>query len=360
MILISGLNFTVEESVDNKLPFLNVMIEKTETTIKTKVYRKPTDVGMCLNAEGECPDRYKVSVVKGFLYRARDLCSEKLEVMNEISRSKQILINNGYSNRLVDAEIAKFLKKNYPPTEVVAPPSNDPSPSTTTTTTTDPPTAATTTTAETTTTTTAPATTELDPSVQPLTTGTTHKVFYQNFMNPQYKRDEQRLRRILKENVTVKDRRDSLQLIIYYRSTKTRDLIMKNNLTPKVRDLARANLIYDFRCSIDECAHRKRSERTYSGMTTCTKSRRLTYHLQSGAIKMHAQTTHGRKITRKEIVEMTETRCYQNDKRRLEILEALIIHFEDPEINRQDTGRKKVLKLYGSGRINKSTNGNPR
>ena len=75
---------------------------------------------------------------------------------------------------------------------------------------------------------------------------------------------------------------------------------------------------------------------------------------------MHAQTTHGRKITRKEIVEMTETRCYQNDKRRLEILEALIIHFEDPEINRQDTGRKRVLKLYGSGRINKSTNGNPR
>ena len=169
-------------------------------------------------------------------------------------------------------------------------------------------------------------------------------------MNPQYKRDEQRLRRILKENVTVKDPRDSLQLIIYYRSTKTRDLIMKNNLTPKVRDLARTNLIYDFRCSIDECAHRKRSEVTYSGMTTCTISRRLTYHLQSGAIKIHAQTAHGRKITRKEIVEMTKTRCYQNDKRRLEILEALIIDFEDPVINRQDTGKKRVLKLYGSER----------
>ena len=67
MILISGLNFTVEESIDSKLPFLNVLIEKTETAIKTKVYRKPTDVQMCLNAEGECPDRYKLSVVKGFL-----------------------------------------------------------------------------------------------------------------------------------------------------------------------------------------------------------------------------------------------------------------------------------------------------
>ena len=73
---------------------------------------------------------------------------------------------------------------------------------------------------------------------------------------------------------------------------------------------------------------------------------------------MHAQTVHGRKITRKEIVE--KTRCYQNDKRRLEILEALVIHFEEPVINRQDTGKKRVLKLYGSERTNKSTNGNPR
>ena len=73
------------------------------------------------------------------------------------------------------------------------------------------------------------------------------------------------------------------------------------------------------------------------------------YHLQNGAIKNHVLTAHGRKITRKEIVEMTTARYYQNDYQRLEILEALIIRFEDPLINRQDTGKKKVLKLYGQG-----------
>ena len=169
-------------------------------------------------------------------------------------------------------------------------------------------------------------------------------------MNPDYKRDEQRLRKIIKDHVTVINRQDKLQLIIYYRSTKTRELIMKNNLAPKPRELARTNLIYDFQCTIDECARRSRSDVTYSGMTTCTKSRRLTYHLQNGAIKNHAQSEHGRKISRKEIEEMTRTRCYQNDIRRLEILEALIIHFEKPVINQQDTGKKKVLKLYGIGR----------
>ena len=169
-------------------------------------------------------------------------------------------------------------------------------------------------------------------------------------MNPSYKRDEQRLKTIIKDHVKIKKPGDKLQLVIYYRSTKTRDLVMRNNLIPKVRDLARTNLIYDFECKIDECAHQNRSDVTYSGLTTCTLSRRLTYHLQNGAIKNHCITVHGRKITRKEIVEMTKARYYQNDYQRLEILEALIIFFEDPVINRQETGQKKVLKLYGTSR----------
>ena len=57
---------------------------------------------------------------------------------------------------------------------------------------------------------------------------------------------------------------------------------------------------------------------------------------------------HGRNITRAEIVDMTKARCYQRDVRRLEILEALIIQREDPEINRQDTGKVKILNLYGT------------
>ena len=45
---------------------------------------------------------------------------------------------------------------------------------------------------------------------------------------------------------------------------------------------------------------------------------------------------------------MTKARCYQRDVHRLEILEALIIQREDPEINRQDTGKVQILKLYGT------------
>ena len=133
-------------------------------------------------------------------------------------------------------------------------------------------------------------------------------------MNPEYKKDELLLKTLIKNHVSVKDHRD--------------------------------------------CAHQPRSDVRYSGLTTCTLSRRLTGHLQNGAIKSHSIEKHGRKITRAEIVEMTKARYYVNDFQRLEILEALIILFEDPVINRQDTGRKRILKLFGSGsgRINQSIN----
>ena len=169
-----------------------------------------------------------------------------------------------------------------------------------------------------------------------------------NFMNPHYQKNEAVIRSILKDNVRVLNPNDHLQLIIFYKSTKTRDLIMKNNLTPKLRDLARTNLIYDFTCSMDECAHLPTRQVRYTGLTTCTTSRRLSLHLQNGAIRKHFESVHGRPINREEIVSMTKARYYMSDVRKLEILEALIIRLEDPELNKQDTGKVRFLKLHGT------------
>ena len=102
---------------------------------------------------------------------------------------------------------------------------------------------------------------------------TTHKVFYMNFMNPDYKKNEAAIRKIFKDHVRTVNTNDRLQFVIYYKSTTTRDLVMKNNLTPKLRELARTNLIYDFTCSIDECKHLSTKQVRYSGLTTCTLSR---------------------------------------------------------------------------------------
>ena len=200
MSQISGMNFTIEKSIENKLPFLNVLVEKQESnTYKTTVYRKPTDNGKCLNAISECPDRYKQSVIKGFLVRAKNRSTDREDMMVEISRSKQILINNGYTNKQVDMEIRKLLTNT-------------------------------------------PRNSNNNNNIN------THKVFYKNFMTSKYKESERAIKDAITSCVRVKNPSDRLQIVIYYKASKTRNLIMRNNMTPKVRDIAKTHLIYDFHC----------------------------------------------------------------------------------------------------------------
>ena len=321
--LISGMNFTIERSVENKLPFLNVLVEKLNNAFKTTVYRKPTDNGKCLNAISECPDRYKQSVIKGFLHRAKNLSTYREDMLVEISRSKQILINNGYTNKDVDAEIRKLLRNEPGNT-------NDNSSN---------------------------SSNNNSNNNDSNNTPTIHRVFYKNFMDSKYKKSEHAIRTAITSNVRVKEHSDRLQIVIYYKSSKTKNLIMRNNMTPKIRDIAKTNLIYDFDCKEGECIHRPLKERRYSGLTRCTLSRRLSFHLQQGAIKNHFLEHHKRKITRKEIVDCTRARYYERDVLRLEILESLIIRFEDPEVNRQETGIRRKLLLFGSTVMTTSSQG---
>ena len=217
-----------------------------------------------MSAKGDAPEQYRLSVIKGFLYRAKSICSDKKDLLLEIKRSKQIIVNNGYSNHEVDKEIRKFMRKC----------------NTTTTT--------------------------------PESTPTTHTLFYRNFMNSRHKDDEKILKDLIRGKVTMKDD-NKLKLVIYYKSMKTRDMVMKNNLGKKVRDLSKTNVIYDSRCKRGGCEHLPNRESTYSGFTTCTLSRRLTYHLQDGAVQQNNIASHQSKITKKEIEAFTKIHYQEND-----------------------------------------------
>ena len=258
-----------------------------------------------MKAEGDAPAQYKSSVIKGFLYRAKKLCSDYPDMILEIKRAKQILINNGYSNLEVEKEIRTFLGSLNKPA--------------------------------------------LGPGK-----GTVHTLYYRNFMNTKHREDERVLKRILKENVILKDKDDKLKLVVFYKNLKTRNLVMRNNMTKKPRELAKTNTIYQFYCKKGDCEHLPPRSGAYTGLTRNTVSRRLSFHLQTGAIRQHSEKIHGIKITRKEIERFTRVRYVERDINRLEILEALIINAEDPEVNRQDTGKIRTLKLYGN--INRGSN----
>ena len=111
----SVLNFTNEVNVENKLPFLDILVDTSNNNFHTSVYHKPTDHGKCLNAHSECVEKYKNSVINNYLTRAYKVTSSWTEFHNEVVFIKQKLINNNYSNRAVDnSDYGIYAKKSFP------------------------------------------------------------------------------------------------------------------------------------------------------------------------------------------------------------------------------------------------------
>ena len=109
----SVLHFTYELSHDNTISFLDVVVERGDNRFNTSVYRKPTNTGQTLNADSECPTRYKTSVIRSFVRRAIRSCSTNETMHQEFVRTKQLLVNNGYRNRDIDIEIRHQLDQQY-------------------------------------------------------------------------------------------------------------------------------------------------------------------------------------------------------------------------------------------------------
>ena len=298
----SVVKFTYELSQNNTLPFLDILTHYDTDRFASSVYVKPTDAGICLNGNSECPDRYKEAVIISYVKRAWTTCSSHEYFHAEISRVKQVLVNNSYTNTLIDNTIKHFMDKvtqstqqqnnnNTTPTETV-------------------------------------------------------RLFYKNQMNSAYKVDEKVIKKIIRDNVKCKSENSKVQFVIYYTNMKTKNLVMKNNLSGKKRELSRTNVIYEFTCPENECFHHPILNNAYLGYTHCTLSKRTSFHLQKGAILTHYLDKHKRKIDRKTAEQCLKIRYQENHSDRLEILEALMILFEKPEINKQDTGRKRILTLF--------------
>ena len=293
----SGLDFTTEISEGGKINYLDVFLDGSHRTYETSVYRKPTDIGKCLNGASICPDRYKDSVVKAYIHRAMTHCSSWSHVNVELRRVKQILTNNNYPIHVIDKHIQDALKTASERH---------------------------------------PRQTEDMP---------VHRLFYKNTMSPAYKTDEKVLRSIVLRHCRPVTPGDQLRLTIYYQNHTTRSLLMTNNPTRDTSMLKQTNVIYKYKCQIGDCALRPNC--SYIGLTTTSLSRRLTMHVQNGGPKTHTETHHGRRLTRQDMTQNTTIIDKCADARRLHVLEAVYIRDLDPMINRQVNARGTLVLYEG-------------
>jgi hypothetical protein len=292
----SVLTFTHEIGQNHKLPFLDILVRIEDNSFVTNVYRKPTDVGKVLNEKSECPQRYKTNTVRALIQRAFKTCTSESDLKTELRSCKQILVNNGFSNRTVDTEISNYRSR------------------------------------------------ENRTNNEAISNGTPTTVFYQNQMNRGYKVDERVLQSIIHDNVKSTTDNENIKLLIYYKNKKIKNLVMNNNPCKKTGLLQETNVVYKFSCNKEGC--RLLQNMNYIGLTSTTLSRRLTCHLQSGGPKNHMREAHNETITRATLEACTSIVMRCPDPSRLTIAEALIIKSESPAINLQTTGFVRTLKLF--------------
>ena len=116
------------------------------------------------------------------------------------------------------------------------------------------------------------------------------KLYYENQMNNQYKKDEKIMKDIIRKNVKPANENDKMELIIYYRNIKTKNLIMKNNIASNNNNpLSKSRSLYKFTCPHEDCELLTSS---YIGMTRNTINKRLEQHCKDGAIKEHLRLKH--------------------------------------------------------------------
>ena len=306
----SVLKFTIDTSVNDRLPFLDVDVDASSGKFTTRVYRKPTNAGQCLSGKSECPDRYKKSVISAYVRRALKTCSSWELIHQELERIKQLFADNHYSAADVDSEIRRLIDAKLKKDEQSA-----------------------------------------EADVEAEGGGSyrkTHTLWYQSQMSTAYKKEEKILKDIVRRNCIPTKQNEKIQLQIFYKSARVSSLIMKNNLSADSSQLSSTNVVYMFKCSLGDCAHRRNAN--YIGHTVTTLSRRITMHLQDGAPLRHLRQEHGEALTRKLMVSNTSILARCNNRTRLKVMEAVLIRDLDPIINRQ-LNMRGALTLYDSAPV---------
>ena len=107
----SLLNFNSEVGFNHTLNFLDVRISKNNGELHTSVYNQPTNPGIYINPNSECPNRYRNGTIQALIHGTYKISSDHDTCHRSVTRLKQAFVNNGCSNKSFDAVLSKYLNK---------------------------------------------------------------------------------------------------------------------------------------------------------------------------------------------------------------------------------------------------------
>ncbi|BHF65378.1 hypothetical protein SprV_0200838800 [Sparganum proliferum] len=111
--IIPDLQFTMEEEVGDKLPFLDVLVcRQPNGELATSVYRKPTNTLQMLSYNSNHPLQHKRNCVRTLYRRVETHCSTPAAKLDEIKLLRELFRANGYPRAFVERSRRQPKKRN--------------------------------------------------------------------------------------------------------------------------------------------------------------------------------------------------------------------------------------------------------
>ncbi|KFD67427.1 hypothetical protein M514_11958 [Trichuris suis] len=101
--------FTIEKELDGKLPFLDILIIRSEEGIKTTVYRKPTHSDKYIEFTSHHPRHVMIGILHGMVNRALPICDQEY-LEEKLEHIRRTFKHNGYPVRLINSVIRRTLE----------------------------------------------------------------------------------------------------------------------------------------------------------------------------------------------------------------------------------------------------------
>ena len=110
-----NLEFTIETEDGGSIPFLDMLITRSDQRLHSDWYTKPTDTGLCLSYHACAPTRFKRNTVEGMVHRIHHASSTWAAFHRGLEKAKVIWERNQYPpafyNPLVRKVIAKIINE---------------------------------------------------------------------------------------------------------------------------------------------------------------------------------------------------------------------------------------------------------
>ena len=108
-----NIKFTMELENNKQLPFLDVLLDRSEGTLRTTTYRKQTFSGVLLNYHSFTPMSYKIGLVRCLIDRIFKINNTWMGFHLDLEKVFQFLKRNLYPERILNKVSEKYLNSKY-------------------------------------------------------------------------------------------------------------------------------------------------------------------------------------------------------------------------------------------------------